>query len=152
MVTPPSAPRAPDSRLHPLFQLLSPPFCPSRLVSQRQSASPARFLHSRRSWRPFAACPMEFPANQLVFPDNWLQLINLLFNLPNNVHSLNDMSEYNVLSVQPIRLFCANEELRAVRVGAAIRHRYCSGHRVAQLKFQKNQRFQSKILEIRHFR
>merc|ERR1719162_2786816 len=53
-----------------------------------------------------------------------------------NIHTINDLSEYAVVPVQPGRVDRADEKLRAVRAGASI------GHRQDSLSFV----FQGKVL------
>lgn len=49
------------------------------------------------------------------------------FNLLDDIHALDDLSEDDVLSVQPLSLGGAQEKLTAVGVGAGVSHRQNSG-------------------------
>lgn len=54
--------------------------------------------------------------------------------LPDDVHSLQHLSEHHVLAIQPAGLLQGDEELRAVGVRTGVRHAQPSGAVVAQLE------------------
>jgi len=54
------------------------------------------------------------------------------FNLLDDIHALDDLSEDDVLSVQPLSLGGAQEKLTAVGVGAGVSHRQNSGSSVLE--------------------
>lgn len=57
-----------------------------------------------------------------------------LLDLANDVHSLQDLAEHNVASVQPAGLLNGDEELRSVGVLAGVGHRQPSSAVVLQLE------------------
>ena len=47
----------------------------------------------------------------------------MMYHLLDDLHALDDLTEDDVLAVQPLGLRRAPEELGAVRVGSGVRHR-----------------------------
>lgn len=54
------------------------------------------------------------------FREQISQISNLLLNLSDDVHSLDNVTEDDVLIVQPVSLLCANEELGACKIKSLI--------------------------------
>jgi len=56
------------------------------------------------------------------------------FQLSNNIHSFDNFSEHNVLSIKPTGLSAGDKELTAIGVGSSVRHRKYSGLGMSKLK------------------
>merc|ERR550514_938570 len=70
------------------------------------------------------ACSLQLPA---ICNRDGLRALPALraygFDLLHNIHTLDDRPENDMLAVEPASLHCAEEELRAVRVGTGVCHR-----------------------------